>query len=132
MIISQKACLSEARTKVQIVRGRYQHTKNTSGPYKQYNSNFKSMFLFFSPYFVLLMVEGDWLKMLCRRKFTRLKTADEEKALMKVRNFEANERYRLYVTEKREHTQCFLPFDTPIRKIGFCPEQDSNPHLPDY
>ena len=28
--------------------------------------------------------------------------------------------------------QFFLPFNTPIRKIVFCPERDSNPRLPDY
>ena len=38
----------------------------------------------------------------------------------------------LCVTEEREkHTQCILPFDTLIRKIGFCPERDSNPRLPE-
>ena len=50
---------------------------------------------------------------------------------MKVRNFEANERYRLYTGERNTY-RAFLPFDTPIRKIGFCPERDSNPRLPDY
>ena len=28
--------------------------------------------------------------------------------------------------------RAFLFFDTPIRKIGFYPERDSNPRLPDY
>lgn len=46
--------------------------------------------LFFSFYFVLLMVEGDWLKMLCRRKFIGLKIVDEEKVFMKVRNLYVN------------------------------------------
>ena len=36
-----------------------------------------------------------------------------------------------YVTETNTY-HAFLPFDTPIRKIGFCPEWDSNPCLPDY
>ena len=36
-----------------------------------------------------------------------------------------------YVTESNTY-RAFLLFDTLIRKIGFCPEQDSNPRLPDY
>ena len=50
---------------------------------------------------------------------------------MKVRNFEANERYRQSTGDRKTY-RAFLPFDTPIRKIGFCPERDSNPRLPDY
>ena len=36
-----------------------------------------------------------------------------------------------YVTETNTY-RAFLPFITPIQKIGFCPERDSNPRLPDY
>ena len=36
----------------------------------------------FSPYSLLSMVEGGWLKMPPKRKFRELKTADEEKALL--------------------------------------------------
>ena len=36
-----------------------------------------------------------------------------------------------YVTETNTY-RAFLPFNTPLRKIGFCPERDSNPRLPDY
>ena len=35
-------------------------------------------------------------------------------------------------TGDRNTYRAFLPFDTPIRKIGFCPERESNPRLPDY
>ena len=41
------------------------------------------MFFSFSPYSLLSMVEEGWLKMLRKRKFRELKTADEEKALLK-------------------------------------------------
>ena len=34
-----------------------------------------------------------------------------------------------YVTETNTY-RAFLRFNTPIRKIGFCPERDSNPRLP--
>ena len=36
-----------------------------------------------------------------------------------------------YVTETNTY-RAFLPFNTLILKIGFCPERDSNPRLPDY
>ena len=36
-----------------------------------------------------------------------------------------------YITETNTY-RSFLPFNTLIRKIGFCPERDSNPHLSDY
>ena len=36
-----------------------------------------------------------------------------------------------YVTETNTY-RAFSPFFSPIRKIGFCPEQDSKPRLPDY
>ena len=36
-----------------------------------------------------------------------------------------------YITETNTY-HAFLPFNTPSRKIGFCPEQYSNPRLPDY
>ena len=52
------------------MRGRYRHTRKTSGPDEQYG-NFKSMFSF-SPYSFLPMVEGGWLKMLRKRKFREL------------------------------------------------------------
>ena len=48
----------------------------TSGPYKQCG-NFKSMFFSFSLYSLLLMDEGGWFKLLRKRKFRELKTADE-------------------------------------------------------
>ena len=35
------------------------------------------------------------------------------------------------VTEANTH-RSLLHFNTPSRKIGFCPERDSNPRLPDY
>ena len=35
-----------------------------------------------------------------------------------------------YIIETNTH-HAFLPFNTLIRKIGFCPERDSNPRLPD-
>ena len=35
-----------------------------------------------------------------------------------------------YITETNTH-RAFLPFNTLIRKNGFCPERDSNPRLPD-
>ena len=38
----------------------------------------------FSPYSLLSMVEGGWLKMPPKRKFRELKTADEEKALLEI------------------------------------------------
>ena len=38
----------------------------------------------FSPYSLLSMVEGGWLKMPPKRKFRELKTADEEKALLET------------------------------------------------
>ena len=140
--IPQESCSLGVRTKVQIVRGRYQHTRTTSGDYKLYG-NFKSMFfslqssytlfqngrhfVFFcfhvnwplwprsrlnillnftfeseairsnlhgnkrilkwrsfwnKVYSLLSMVEGGWLKMLRKRKFKELKTADEGKALL--------------------------------------------------
>ena len=83
--IPRKACSSGVRTKVKIVRGRYHHTRKTSGPYKQYG-NLKSMFFSYSPY-SLSMVEGGWLRMLRKRKFRELKTADEksEKSAAKTR-----------------------------------------------
>ena len=34
--------------------------------------------------------------------------------------------------KKQTHTVHFLPFGTPIRTIGICPERGSNPRLPDY
>ena len=34
--------------------------------------------------------------------------------------------------EETNTYRAFYLFDTPIRKIGFCPERDSNPRLPDY
>ena len=36
-----------------------------------------------------------------------------------------------YITETNTH-RALLPFNTPIWKISFCPEQDLNPRLPDY
>ena len=36
-----------------------------------------------------------------------------------------------YVTETNTY-RAFLPFNTPIQKIGFCTERDLNPRLPDY
>ena len=36
-----------------------------------------------------------------------------------------------YATETNTY-RAFLPFNTPIRKIEFYPERDSNPRLPDY
>ena len=36
-----------------------------------------------------------------------------------------------YITETNTY-RVFLPFNTPIRKVSFCPKQDSNPRLSDY
>ena len=49
--------------------------------------------------------------------------------IMQVRDFEAMKGIDY---EETNTYRAFLPFDTPIRKIGFCPERDSNPRLPDY
>ena len=59
------------------------HTRKTSGPYKQ-SDNLKSMPFSFSPYSLLSMGEGGWLKMPRKRKFRDLKTADNEKALLEI------------------------------------------------
>ena len=70
--IPQNAYPSGVRTQVQIVRGRYQHTRKTSGAYKKYG-NFKSTFFSFSAYSLLPVVKGGWLNMLRKRKFGELK-----------------------------------------------------------
>ena len=57
------------------------HTRKTSGTYKLYD-NFKSMCFSFSPYSLLLMVEGGWLNMPLKRELRELKTVNEEKALL--------------------------------------------------
>ena len=51
---------------------------------------------------------------------------------MKVRDFEANERYRLFNRNKSTLTVHFYLSTPPSEKIGICPERDSNPRLPDY
>ena len=45
--------------------------------------------------------------------------------------FCGNGRLKLTSNWREKHTQCIFTFDTLIRKIGFCPERDSNPRLPD-
>jgi len=44
---------------------------------------FKGCFFSFSPCSLLSLVGEGWLNMSCKRKFRELKTADEEKALLK-------------------------------------------------
>ena len=58
------------------MRGRYRHTRKTSGPDKQYG-NFKSMFSF-SPYSFLPMVEGVYIvyKILSPIKLVTFKIQD--------------------------------------------------------
>ena len=48
----------------------------------------------FSPYSLLSMFEGGWLKMPPKRKFRELKTADEEKALLE-KSVPKSTRYRV-------------------------------------
>ena len=85
--IPQNAYPSGVRTKVQIVRGRYQHTRKTSGAYKQYG-NFKSRFFSFSAYSLLSVVKGGWLNMLRKRKFRELKNQHYTSQIKKVTAYE--------------------------------------------
>ena len=66
--------------------GKISVCKKNKWPYKKYG-NFKSMFFFsFSPTFLCcsrwLKKVVNWLKMLRKRKFRELKTADEDKAML--------------------------------------------------
>ena len=64
-----------------MYRGNW-HTREISGLYKQCNGNFKRMHLSFSPYSLLLMFGGSWLKVQCEIKFRELKTVDRKNVLL--------------------------------------------------
>ena len=112
------------------MKGKYQHTRKTSGACKQY-SNFKSMFFAFIPYSLLSMVEEGWLKMLgtCKRKFREVKTANEEKALLEIPTPKSTR----YVTKWSFNISalCIIQYLQYIQKFGFINRVD-NVNWPPY
>ena len=83
----------------------------------------------------ILFVIGIEILALAIKKNTKIEGIRVGAREIKITQCAAAEAYNKLLADVTESNtyRAFLPFDTPpIRKIGFCPERDSNPRLPDY